>query len=80
MNYNNNNKIPEQHTWKAQHQGATDSSHIGHCTHTSESTNIKYKTFVMANSFIDIIRVYCNHRIAATLCTPETLFVFGIQL
>jgi hypothetical protein len=75
-NNNNNNKIPEQRTWKAHHQGATDSSHIGQCTHISESTYVKYKTFVMVNSITYII--YCNHRIAATLCTLETLFVFGI--
>jgi hypothetical protein len=34
-------KIPEQHTGKAQHQGATDNSHTGHCTQSSESTNVK---------------------------------------
>jgi hypothetical protein len=34
-------KIPEQHTGKARNQGTTENSHIGHCTHTSESTNVK---------------------------------------
>jgi len=29
----------------------------------------------MVNSIMDIILVYCNHRIAASLCTPETLFL-----
>ena len=33
-------KIPEQHTGEA-HQGTTENSHIGHGTHTSESTNVK---------------------------------------
>jgi hypothetical protein len=28
-------------TRKACHQGATENSHIGHCTHTSESANVK---------------------------------------
>jgi hypothetical protein len=32
-------KIPEPHTGKEQSQGTTENSHIGHCTHTSESTN-----------------------------------------
>jgi hypothetical protein len=33
--------IPEHHTGKAQNQGTADNSHIGHCTHTSESTDVK---------------------------------------
>jgi hypothetical protein len=28
-------------TTKARNQGATENSHIGHCTHTLESTNVK---------------------------------------
>jgi hypothetical protein len=34
-------KICEQHTGKTWSQGTTENSHIGHCTHTSESTNVK---------------------------------------
>jgi hypothetical protein len=34
-------KIPEQHIGKAQNQGTTGHSHIGHCTYTSERTNVK---------------------------------------
>jgi hypothetical protein len=34
-------KIPEQHTRKAQNEGTTESGCIGHGTHTSESTNVK---------------------------------------
>ena len=34
-------KIREQHTGKTQSHGTTENSHIGHCTHTSESTNVK---------------------------------------
>ena len=30
-------KIPEQHTRKARNQGTTETNHIGHSTHTSES-------------------------------------------
>jgi hypothetical protein len=51
-NNNNNNRgnwnhfhitqnIPEQNTGKAGNQGATDNSHIGHCTHTAESVDVK---------------------------------------
>ena len=35
-------KIREQHTRKTRSQGTrTENSHTGHCTHTSESTNVK---------------------------------------
>jgi hypothetical protein len=34
-------KIHEQHTRKPRSQEATENSHIGHCTHTAESTNVK---------------------------------------
>jgi len=33
-------KIPEQFTGKALNQGTTENSHIGHCTHTLESSNV----------------------------------------
>jgi hypothetical protein len=36
-------KIPEQHTWNARNQGTAENSHIGHCTHTSEGTNVKVR-------------------------------------
>jgi hypothetical protein len=36
-----NQNIPEQYTGEALNQGTTENSHIGHCTHTSESTNVK---------------------------------------
>ena len=34
-------KIPEQHTGEARNQGTTKNSHIGHCTRTVESVNVK---------------------------------------
>ena len=34
-------KIHQQHTRKTSSQGTPENSHIGHCTHTSESTNVK---------------------------------------
>jgi hypothetical protein len=34
-------KISEQHTGKAHNHRTAENSHIGHCTHTSESTNVK---------------------------------------
>jgi hypothetical protein len=32
--------VPQQHTGKAQNQGPTENSHIGHCIHTLGSTNL----------------------------------------
>jgi len=34
-------KIREQHARKTRRQGTTENSHIGHCTHTAESTEVK---------------------------------------
>jgi len=34
-------KIREQHTRKTRSQGTTENIHIGHYTHTTESTNVK---------------------------------------
>ena len=34
-------KIRAQHTGKARNQGTAENSHIVHCTHTSESTDVK---------------------------------------
>jgi len=34
-------KIHEQHNGKALNQGAIKNSHIGHCTYTTESANLK---------------------------------------
>jgi len=36
-------KIPEQHTGKAQNQGTAANSHIGHCTRISRRTNVKVR-------------------------------------
>ena len=51
-NNNNNNqgnwnhletiqKIPKQHTGKTQNQVSIDNSHIGHCTNSLETTDVK---------------------------------------
>jgi len=51
-----------------------NNSHIGHCTHTTESANVKVQ-----NIFHGITcSTNCKYRTAATLCTQETWFVSGI--
>jgi hypothetical protein len=37
-------KIPEQHNGKARNKGTTENCHIGHCTHTAESTDVKVQS------------------------------------
>jgi hypothetical protein len=36
-------KLPELLIGNGRDQGTTENSHIGHCTHTSESTDVKVK-------------------------------------
>jgi hypothetical protein len=36
-------KIPVQRTGNPRSQGTTENSHIGHCTHTAESTDVKVR-------------------------------------
>jgi hypothetical protein len=33
--------VPEQRNWKSRNQGTIKNSHIGHCTHTAESADVK---------------------------------------
>jgi formate dehydrogenase assembly factor FdhD len=57
--------IPEQHTGKAQNQKTTEKSHTGHCTNTSQSTNVKYVQNVqMENSITRAMN--CEYRTAIT--------------
>jgi hypothetical protein len=64
-----------ENTGKARNEGTTENSHIGHCTHTWESTNVKvkYSRFNIGNSAICTMN--SNYRIAATLYFPETRLV-----
>jgi hypothetical protein len=44
--------IPEQHIGKARNQRTTENNHIGHCRHTAERTNVKYKTLNTGNNIL----------------------------
>jgi hypothetical protein len=78
-NNNNNNRsnwnhlkitrtIPEQHIRKARNQETTKNSHIGHCIHTAENTNVKAQNIFHArnNTICGTNREY---RTVATVCT-----------
>ena len=65
-----------ENTEKAQNKTPTDNSHIGHCTHTSKSTDVMAKNkFTMGNNIT--CTTHCNYRTAATKNTLETLLAFG---
>jgi len=66
-------KIPELHNWKARQQGTADNSHIGHCTHTSEGSNVQDKTYIARHNIT--CTIYCNNSIVGTLCTLQTWIV-----
>jgi hypothetical protein len=55
----------------------TINSHIGHCTQTVGSANVKVKNIFHGRNNITC-STNCKHRTAATLCTLETWFVSGI--
>jgi len=38
--------IPEPRTRKAQNKGTAKNNHIGHCTHTTESANVKVQNIL----------------------------------
>jgi len=52
-------------------------SHTGHCTHTSESANVKVQTIFHERNNI-ICSTNCKYRSAATIYTLETCFVSGM--
>jgi len=47
-----------------------ENSHIGHCTHTSESTDVKHNRFNTETN--DMRTMNSNNRIAATLYSLGT--------
>jgi hypothetical protein len=49
-------KVLEQHTGKARNRISTENSHIGHITHTSESTK-KCKIIIVGNNITCTIKL-----------------------
>jgi ABC-type uncharacterized transport system ATPase subunit len=52
-------------------------SHIGHCTHTAGSTNVKIQNIFHRRNNITCNK-NCGYRTAATLYTIDMLFVFQV--
>jgi hypothetical protein len=69
--------ISEQHARKAINQVAAENSHIGQCTHTAESANVKVQNIFHVRNNITWSTNY-KYRSAATPYTLETWFVSGI--
>jgi len=72
--------IPEKpHIRKAQNKGTAKNSHIGQCTHTTETANVKIQNILHGRNNITC-STNCKYRTAATLYTLETWIVSGTQL
>ena len=71
MHGENLKAIPEQLTGKARHQETTRNSHIGHCTHSLGSENVKVQNIFHGRNNITC-STDCKYRTAATLCTLNT--------
>jgi hypothetical protein len=69
------NSIPGKHEIKELQQ--KKNSHIGHCTHTAESANVKVQNIFHGRNNITC-STDCKYRTAATLYTLETWFVSGM--
>ena len=72
-------KTLEQCNGIPQNQETTENSHIGHCTHTAESTNVKEQNICNTRNNITC-STNCKYKAATTLCTLEKGFVSGILL
>lgn len=60
---NDDDDDDEQHTMKARNQVTTKNSHIRHCTHTSESTNVKVQDILHVQKNITC-STNCKYRTA----------------
>jgi len=60
--------IPEQHNWKAQNRGITETNHIGHCTQTAGSADIKVENIFHGRNNI-MCNTNCKYITVATLNT-----------
>ena len=74
--------VPEQHTRKARNyenkkKKIKKKDHIGHCTRTTESANVKVHNILQGRNNM-ASSTNCKYRTAATLYTPQTWFVSGI--
>ena len=61
--------IPEKHEVK---EIQKKNCRIGHCTHTTESANVKVQNIFHGRNYITC-STYCKYRTVATLYTLETL-------
>jgi hypothetical protein len=64
-------KIPVLRTGTAGHQRTTKNSHLGHCTHTAESADIRVQNTEHAEQHYMYSTINCNNRTAATLQNTE---------
>ena len=69
--------VPQKHTEKARIKELQKNSDSGHCTHTSQSTNVKVQNiFNMRNNIT--CSAHCKYRTGAKLYTLQRWFFSGI--
>ena len=68
---------PAQHGGKARYRRTTDSSHIGHCTQTAGSADVKVQKIFHGRNNITC-GTDCKTRTVEILYTVETWLVAGI--
>ena len=73
INFKITQTIPEQHTRRHEVKG-TKNSHIGHCTHTAKSANVRVQNIFHGRNNITC-STDCKYRTTATLYTLETRLV-----
>ena len=68
--------IPEQHIAKTRIREITETSHIGHCTQTAGSANVRIQNIFHGRNNITC-NTNCKYRTVATLNTLQTRFISG---
>jgi len=61
--------VPEQRTGKGRHEGTADNSHIGHCTQTAGSADVKVQNTLHGPNNTTC-STHCQYRTAVTLYIP----------
>ena len=71
-------KIHQQHTNKAQNQGTRQKSYTEHCTHTSESANVKMRNECW-DRILNVPKIVTAEQVAPAYAI-ETQFVRDVKL
>ena len=71
-------KTPEQHIGKARNQGTTENRHVGHCTHTSGSTNVKVQNIFHVQNNITLAQIVNTEKLQQYIPRNKNCFTYTI--